>query len=193
MTTLLRRIACFFHRDRFAADLGSLEGDGGVDRDALIRAFQSYLDANDLEADWKSVRAASNEALVNTLINVVPTWDIDRRLYHRGARTLWGPVMQRQVWPCADGYIAWKWFVARGRGRRNTPVIEWMKANPSQDPIFGEGNIRADGRHMHDMFLMEVNAPDKAQYEGDYFTVLATIPAEKAFRPLEEGGCPLVK
>src|SRR3546814_19296748 len=67
-----------------------------------------------------------------------------------------------------------------------------MKANPTQDPIFGEGSIREDGRHMHDMFLMEVNAPDKAQYEGDYFTALATNPAEKAFRPLDEGGCPLV-
>jgi len=73
------------------------------------------------------------------------------------------------------------------------PVMEWMKANPTQDPIFGESSIRADGRHMHDMFLMEVNSPDKAQYEGDYFTALATIPAEKAFRPLEEGGCPMVK
>ena len=73
------------------------------------------------------------------------------------------------------------------------PVMAWMKANPTQDPIFGEGSIRADGRHMHDMFLMEVNSPDKAQYETDYFTALATIPAEKAFRPLEEGDCPLVK
>src|SRR3546814_19453916 len=71
--------------------------------------------------------------------------------------------------------------------------MEWMKANPTQDPIFGEGSIRADGRHMHDMFLMEVNSPDEAQYEGDYFTALATIPADKAFRPLDEGGYPLVK
>ena len=63
---------CRITADRFAADLGSLEGDGGVDRDALIRAFQSYLDANDLEADWKSVRAASNEALVNTLAMMSP-------------------------------------------------------------------------------------------------------------------------
>src|SRR3546814_6766540 len=55
-------------------------------------------------------------------------------------------------------------------------VMEWMKANPTQDPIFGEGSIREDGRHMHDLFLMEVNAPDTAQYDGDYFTALATLP-----------------
>ncbi|HET7410280.1 MAG TPA: ABC transporter substrate-binding protein [Paracoccaceae bacterium] len=72
-------------------------------------------------------------------------------------------------------------------------VIEWMKANPTQDPVFGEASIREDGRHMHDMFLMEVNSPEEAQYEGDYFTVLATIPAEQAFRPLEEGNCAFVE
>jgi Lon protease-like protein len=63
---------CRISAERFAGDLASADGDGGVDRDALIRAFQSYLDANDLEADWKSVRAASNEALVNTLAMMSP-------------------------------------------------------------------------------------------------------------------------
>ena len=72
-------------------------------------------------------------------------------------------------------------------------VIEWMKANPTEDPIFGEGSVREDGRHMHDMYLMKVNTPDEAQYEGDYFTVLATIPAEEAFRPLDAGGCSLAE
>jgi branched-chain amino acid transport system substrate-binding protein len=72
-------------------------------------------------------------------------------------------------------------------------VMEWMKANPTEDPIFGEGEVRVDGRHMHDMYLMQVNSPEEAQYEGDYFSVLATIPAEEAFRPLEEGNCPLVE
>ncbi len=63
---------CRISADRFAADLANGDGDGGVDREALIRAFQSYLDANDLEADWKSVRSASNEALVNTLAMMSP-------------------------------------------------------------------------------------------------------------------------
>lgn len=56
----------------FAGDLRQVQGEGDVDRDALIRAFQSYLDANNLEADWKSVRSASNEALVNTLAMMSP-------------------------------------------------------------------------------------------------------------------------
>ncbi|WP_420391406.1 LON peptidase substrate-binding domain-containing protein [Acuticoccus sp.] len=63
---------CRIDAQPFAGDLASSRSDGAVDRDALIRAFQSYLDANDLEADWKSVRSASNEALVNTLAMMSP-------------------------------------------------------------------------------------------------------------------------
>ncbi|WP_108662532.1 LON peptidase substrate-binding domain-containing protein [Acuticoccus kandeliae] len=63
---------CRISADRFESDLTVRAEEGAVDRDALIRAFQSYLDANDLEADWKSVRTASNEALVNTLAMMSP-------------------------------------------------------------------------------------------------------------------------
>ncbi len=63
---------CRISAELFAGDLLHRDVDSDVDRDALIRAFQSYLDANDLEADWKSVRAASNEALVNTLAMMSP-------------------------------------------------------------------------------------------------------------------------
>lgn len=63
---------CRISADRFATDLAGGCSEAGVDRDALIKAFQSYLDANDLEADWKSVRSASNEALVNTLAMMSP-------------------------------------------------------------------------------------------------------------------------
>jgi branched-chain amino acid transport system substrate-binding protein len=73
------------------------------------------------------------------------------------------------------------------------PVMEWMKANPSQDPLFGEGEIREDGRHVHDMYLFRVKSPDESQGPWDYYELVATIPAEEAFRPLQEGGCPLVQ
>lgn len=63
---------CRISPDRFAMDLAPIRGEDAVDREALIKAFQSYLDANDLEADWKSVRSASNEALVNTLAMMSP-------------------------------------------------------------------------------------------------------------------------
>lgn len=64
---------CRISADRFAADLvASQDESEAVDRTALIEAFQNYLDANDLKADWTSVRSASNEALVNTLAMMSP-------------------------------------------------------------------------------------------------------------------------
>jgi branched-chain amino acid transport system substrate-binding protein len=71
-------------------------------------------------------------------------------------------------------------------------VMEWMKANPTSDPLFGEGEIRADGRHVHDMYLFRVKAPDQSQGPWDYYELVATIPAAEAFRPLDQGECPLV-
>jgi branched-chain amino acid transport system substrate-binding protein len=72
-------------------------------------------------------------------------------------------------------------------------VVAAMKAMPSQDPLFGKGWIREDGRHMHSMYLLQVKTPAESKAEWDVFKVTATIPAEKAFRPLEAGGCSLVK
>jgi branched-chain amino acid transport system substrate-binding protein len=72
-------------------------------------------------------------------------------------------------------------------------VMGWMKSNPSSDPVFGEGELRADGRHIHDMYLFQVKSPAESTGEWDYYKLLATIPSEIAFRPLEEGGCALVE
>ena len=72
-------------------------------------------------------------------------------------------------------------------------VIAKMKELPTDDPLFGKGEIRADGRKVHDMYLFKVKAPGDSKGEWDYYEKLATIPADKAFRPLADGGCPLVK
>ena len=72
-------------------------------------------------------------------------------------------------------------------------VIAWMRDTPTSDPVFGEGSIRADGRHLHDMYLFKVKSPDASTGPWDYYDLVATIPADEAWRPLEEGGCPLVQ
>jgi branched-chain amino acid transport system substrate-binding protein len=72
-------------------------------------------------------------------------------------------------------------------------VIEQMKKMPSDDQVFGKGRVRQDGRHVHDMYLFEVKKPSESKGEWDYYKVRATIPAEQAFRPEKDGGCPLVK
>jgi len=68
-------------------------------------------------------------------------------------------------------------------------VMAAMKATPTSDPLFGEGTIREDGRKVHDMYLFQVKAPAESTGPWDYYTLLATIPAAEAFRPLEDGGC----
>ena len=72
-------------------------------------------------------------------------------------------------------------------------VIAKMKEMPTEDPLFGKGSIRADGRKIHPAYLLEVKKPSESKKPWDYYNVRATIPAEQAFRPLKEGGCPLVK
>jgi branched-chain amino acid transport system substrate-binding protein len=67
-----------------------------------------------------------------------------------------------------------------------------MKEMRTEDRLLGIGTIRADGRKIHDMYLREVKRPDESKYPGDFLKTRATIPAAEAFRPLNEGGCPLV-
>jgi branched-chain amino acid transport system substrate-binding protein len=67
-----------------------------------------------------------------------------------------------------------------------------MKEMPTDDRLYGKGTIRADGRKIHDMYLFEVKKPAESKYPGDFYKTRATIPAAEAFRPLKDGGCPLV-
>jgi branched-chain amino acid transport system substrate-binding protein len=71
-------------------------------------------------------------------------------------------------------------------------VVAKMKETPTDDPLFGKGTIRADGRKVHDMYLFEVKKPEESKYPGDFYKLRATIPAAEAFRSLREGNCPLV-
>ena len=73
------------------------------------------------------------------------------------------------------------------------PVMAKMRETPINDFMTRTGTIRADGRVMRDMYLMRAKAPRAAQGEWDLLEVVQTIPAEEAFRPLAEGGCPLVR
>jgi len=74
-----------------------------------------------------------------------------------------------------------------------TKVIQKMKEIPTDDPLFGKGRIRQDGRKVHPAYLLEVKKPSESKYPWDYYKIRATIPADQAFRPEKEGGCPLVK
>jgi branched-chain amino acid transport system substrate-binding protein len=79
------------------------------------------------------------------------------------------------------------------KDKDTTKVMAKMKEMPTDDPLFGKGQIRADGRKIHPMYLFEVKKPAESKAPWDLYKMVSTIPADQAFRPLSEGGCPLVK
>ena len=74
-----------------------------------------------------------------------------------------------------------------------TKVVAKMKQIPKSDPLFGTGSIRVDGRALHNVYLFQVKKPKESKSEWDLYKLVATIPGEQGFRPLEAGDCPLVK
>ncbi|MFU8863048.1 MAG: ABC transporter substrate-binding protein [Rhodobacterales bacterium] len=73
--------------------------------------------------------------------------------------------------------------------KETAAVMAKMKEMPTSDPLFGEGHIRKDGRHIHDMYLFEVKTPEESTGEWDLYNLVATISGEDAFRALEDGNC----
>nr|WP_295835031.1 ABC transporter substrate-binding protein [uncultured Azospirillum sp.] len=74
-----------------------------------------------------------------------------------------------------------------------TVVAAKMRDLPTDDPLFGKGSVRVDGRAVHDMLFFEVKKPEESKGPWDFYKLIKTIPGPEAFRPLSEGGCPLVK
>ena len=82
--------------------------------------------------------------------------------------------------------------VARAKAN-GAEVVDIMKRLPTDDDCFGPGSLRADGRKIHPAYLFEVKTPEQSRYPGDIYKLVSTSAAEEAFRPLSEGGCPLVR
>ncbi len=72
-------------------------------------------------------------------------------------------------------------------------VVAQMKAMPTEDDAFGKGSIRSDGMAMVPSFLFQVKTPAESKYPWDYYKLVATTPADQAWKPLAEGGCPLIR
>jgi branched-chain amino acid transport system substrate-binding protein len=72
-------------------------------------------------------------------------------------------------------------------------VSKTMRDTPINDMFAKGGKIREDGRMVHDMYLWEVKSKDESKYPWDYLKLLSTIPAERAFQPLSQSTCYLVK
>ncbi|MGH7152888.1 MAG: ABC transporter substrate-binding protein [Acetobacteraceae bacterium] len=72
-------------------------------------------------------------------------------------------------------------------------VVERMKRMPTDDDCFGPGSIREDGRALHPVYLLQAKTPAESKQSWDVAKVVVTTPADEAWRPMSEGGCPLVK
>jgi branched-chain amino acid transport system substrate-binding protein len=123
-------------------------------------------------------------------------WDLNaetRAWSTRFARRHWGgmPTMvQAGVYSAILHYLK---AVDALKSDDGTRVIAKMKALPTDDPLFGKGSIREDGRKIHPMYLFEVKKPSESSGPWDLYKLRATVPAAEAFRPIDQGGCPLVK
>ena len=125
-------------------------------------------------------------------------WDQDdasrafaKRFQARHPRKIMPNDMQAGVYSATVHYL--KAVAALKDGRDGKAVVAKMKELPTSDPLYGEGTIRVDGRKIHAVHLYETKKPAESKGEWDYFKKLTTVPADQAFRPLKDGGCPLVK
>ena len=80
-----------------------------------------------------------------------------------------------------------------GNPHDGAKVVAKMKELPTDDPLFGKGPLRIDGRRIIPAYLFEVKKPEESKYPWDYYKLIATISPEDAAKPLEASECPLVK
>jgi branched-chain amino acid transport system substrate-binding protein len=80
-----------------------------------------------------------------------------------------------------------------GNSHDGAGIAAKMKSIPAEDPLFGKGPVRVDGRRLIPAYLFEVKTPAESKEPWDYYKLIATISAEDAARPLEQSECPRVK
>jgi len=130
----------------------------------LVLTESFYWDLNDQTRDWSKRFAERHNGAMPTMV-------------HAG------------VYASVLHYLK---AVEATKGKDTAALLAKMKEMPTDDPLFGQGQIRQDGRKIHPMYLLQVKAPADSKGAWDYYNVLATIPADQAFRPIGEGGCPHV-
>ena len=145
----------------FASDVNAL---GLATAQGLTLTETWYWDANDVNRAWTK------------------RWQVERP-------GKFPTMVQAGVYAGLTHYL--KAVVALKGSADGKAVVAKMKELPTDDPLFGKGTIRADGRKVHDAYLFEVKAPAESKYPGDFYHLRATIPAAEAFRPLKDGQCPL--
>ena len=99
-------------------------------------------------------------------------------------------VVQAAVYTLATHFLK---SMDAAKSEEGDVVVKQMKSTAVNDALWKNVRIREDGRSLNDMYLVEVKKPAESKEPWDFYRIVSTIPGDQAFRPLSEGGCPLVK
>ena len=119
-------------------------------------------------------------------------WDLNdqtRRFAERFANVMPQRVPTENQAGVYSSVLAYLRAVRASHSTDGGKVVAAMKAQPIQDTLFGTVTVRPDGRAIHPMYVFRVKSPAESKKRWDYYSLVSTIPAEEAFRPLGEGGC----
>ena len=142
------------------------------------------------------IDALGLEAAQGLILSEAFYWDLDdstRAFSARFAERMGGKM------PTEDQAAAYSATLAYLRAAKAAGTIEGdrvlaeMKKSPIEDPLFGHVVVRPDGRATHPMYVFRVKTPQQSKSRYDVYDLVETIPSQAAFRPLDQGGCPLVK
>ena len=144
--------------------LSDVHGLGLQTAQGLILTETFYWDLNDGTRAWSKRFASANGGKYPTMV-------------------------QAGVYSAVTHYLK---AIDAGKTDNGAKTVAKMKELPTDDPLFGKGVIRADGRKIHPAYLLEVKKPAESKGPYDYYKIRATIPADQAFRPIDQGNCSLV-
>ena len=157
------KIAALVYQDYISRSVGLEQAQG------IIGAMPFYWDMNDASR-------AFTARFTPRYHNARPNY------FHAGCYSA--------VWHYLKAAAAMGFDAAKASGRA---AVAKMKELPVEDPLFGKGIVRADGKHIHENRVWQTKTPAESKGEWDQFKLLATIPADKAFQPVEALGCAMLK
>jgi branched-chain amino acid transport system substrate-binding protein len=176
-------------------------GDTGIDFvNAIKQAFEFGANTGatlaGLFTQITDVDAIGLEAAQGLVVTEAFYWDLNEQT--RGFASRFENVMPQHM-PTENqagvysSVLAYLRAVRMAQSKDGDRVVAAMKAHPIQDPLFGTVTIRPDGRAVHPMHAFRVKSAAESKRRWDYYSLVSTIPADEAFRPLKEGGCSLVQ
>ena len=159
----------------------------GVTRGAtLVGLFTQIVD----------VDALGLEAAQGLVVTEAFYWDLNeqtRAFARRFAERMPGRVPTENQAGVYSSVLAYLRAARAADSVEGAKVVAAMKAAPIEDSLFGTVTVRPDGRAVHPMYVFRVKSPAQSKSRWDVYEPVTTIPADQAFRPLDQGGCALVR